>query len=75
MPRTYEDDDWRRDDDAYGEAPCPYCGETIPHDAPRCPYCENYISAEDIPQRTFPWWIIIGFLLAFFAAYRWVANP
>ena len=62
-------------DDAYDNEPCPYCGEAIPADAPRCPYCENYISAEDAPPRHWPWWIVVGFLLAFVAAYRWVAHP
>jgi hypothetical protein len=73
-----EEDDWDdydseedpEDDD--GTVPCPYCSEPIPEDAPRCPYCENYISYEDAPAAVKPTWIIVGFLLCFLVVMLWV---
>lgn len=52
--------------------PCPYCGRDLPEDCPRCPYCERYVSDEDAPPARKPWWIILGALIAFYAAYTWI---
>ena len=75
MPRRVaEEDGWDGDDGDEEEptVPCPYCRREIHEDAQRCPYCENYISAEDAPPARKPWWIIVGVLLALYAVYRWV---
>ena len=66
-----DEDDWDDDGDALDE--CPYCGRKIPEDAPRCPYCENYVSAEDAPSRRKPWWILLGVILCLYIVYRWMA--
>src|SRR5438445_5197050 len=79
------DEEWVPDDDesledieAGGEmptVPCPYCRRLIPEDAPRCPYCENYVSAEDTPPTARkPCWIIIGALLVLYTVYRSVVK-
>jgi hypothetical protein len=62
-------------DDDTPTVPCPYCRRPLPEDVPRCPYCERYLSSEDSasPPRK-PWWIIIGALLVFYIAYRWIAR-
>lgn len=70
-----DDDDW--DDDEYDSedddsAPCPYCGREIHTDAVRCPFCENYISAEDQPQAPKPLWIKIGLILCLAIALLWL---
>ena len=71
----YDDDvfDDIDDDDEGSTVPCPFCRREIPEDTPRCPYCENYISAEDraaLPTSK-PWWIILGAVLGLIAAYHW----
>lgn len=62
-------DDW---DDEVDTVPCPHCREPIPEDAPRCPYCENYISDEDQPAAAKPWWLILGVAACLYAVYRWI---
>jgi hypothetical protein len=54
--------------------PCPHCKEEIHEDAEWCPYCEQYISAEDTPAQSRPWWIILGVLLCLWAVYQWIVN-
>lgn len=82
MPRSTldDDDDWedQSGDDDYGDdpddeptIPCPYCGEEIHEDSPRCPHCEHYVSREDAPPARKPVWIIVGVLLCLFAVYLW----
>lgn len=81
-----EDDDEEKDGDWHDEGeddpvvwddegltiPCPYCREEIHEDSSRCPHCERYISREDAPPTRWPWWVVIGFILAFFVAFMWV---
>ena len=69
-----EFDDNFDEDDADSTVPCPYCGREIHEDSPRCPYCENYISAEDSPPASTakPWWVVLGAVLGLFAVYRWL---
>jgi hypothetical protein len=75
-----DDEDWDAED--YGDddseddptIPCPYCRRKIHEDAQRCPYCERYISVEDAPPQRKPWWVIVGALLALYAAARWVVG-
>ncbi len=79
MPRWDDDpeDDWDDDEDEPvdedddGLAPCPYCGREILEDSERCPLCGSYISREDAPFQSKPWWIIIGVVAALYAVYRW----
>lgn len=71
-----EDDDddvveeWDRDDDDE-TYPCPYCGEAVYEDAEWCPHCEKYLSDEDAPAATKPWWIIAGVLAILATMYWW----
>lgn len=50
---------------------CPYCGQPISEEAERCPFCENYISAEDSPRKT-KWWILGGAILLVIATLMWL---
>jgi hypothetical protein len=61
-------------DDDEPTAPCPHCKKEIHEDAEWCPNCEQYISAEDTPAQSRPWWIILGVLLCFWAVYQWIVN-
>ena len=79
MPRFADDDDWdvdaeEWDDDEEPLVPCPWCRREIPEDAPRCPYCEHYISREDAPASPKPWWILIGAVLALLGALVWILR-
>lgn len=67
-------DDWPDDGDDDVTVPCPYCKKEISEDAERFPYCENYISAEDMPAASKPWWIVVGIVLSFIVAYFWVTG-
>ena len=66
-------DDWDEDDDD-PTVPCPHCKRPIHEDAQRCPYCENYISAEDSPPAAKPWWLILGVVLCLYVVFRWVVG-
>jgi hypothetical protein len=86
--RTDVEDEWDGDDEfEYGEdddafeapedddeptVPCPYCRRQVLEDSPRCPYCENYISAEDAPSGAKPWWLIVGFLACALIVLLWI---
>lgn len=66
-----EDDDWADDnvedwdEDSDEETyPCPYCGADVYEDAERCPICERYLSDENAPPQSRPWWIVIGVIVA-----------
>jgi hypothetical protein len=83
MPRDFDDDsDWAEDDSdessagfEYGDdatVPCPYCRREILEDIERCPYCENYISAEDAPFRIKPMWMVIAAVLCLIAMGWWI---
>jgi hypothetical protein len=69
-----EDFDPPNDDDE-PTVPCPYCRRQILEDTPRCPFCENYISAEDVPASPKPWWLIIGFLACSVIVLLWILRP
>lgn len=74
MARTIDEDDEWEEDGADDEAtiPCPYCRRQIHEDAQRCPWCEQYISAEDAPPTPKPWWILLGALAGLYVVYRWI---
>ncbi len=77
-----DDDEWDEDDelpdgvyhdDEPATEPCPYCRREVIEGVDRCPYCENYLSAEDAPpraNRTAFWLVMMA--LALFAAVLWV---
>jgi hypothetical protein len=62
------------DDDDTETVPCPYCRREIAEDAERCPYCENYISAEDAPPARRPWWFIAGTVMCLVVIYFWIVG-
>jgi hypothetical protein len=81
MPRYDEDDegDWEADDDDIDSddddestVPCPHCREQVHEDAQRCPYCGEYISAEDSPPSRKPWWIYAGVAICLLIVYLWI---
>ncbi len=86
MPRSQRvDDDWDEydhdgegfdssEDDDDDTVPCPYCHRPIHEDSQRCPSCENYISEEDAPSKTKPWWIVAGALLCLFIVLMWIVG-
>jgi hypothetical protein len=78
MPQFADEDDWDTDDDEWDDEepliPCPWCRRDIPEDAPRCPYCEYYISREDTPPSPKPWWLLIGAILALLGALVWILR-
>lgn len=53
---------------------CPYCGEDIHEDSPRCPHCENYLSQENTPttMTNKPWWFLLGAGLGLLVFLRWL---
>jgi uncharacterized paraquat-inducible protein A len=73
-----DEDDWddaSADGDDSGDEPtlpCPYCGEEMLEDSPRCPSCGQYISAEDQPSPRRPLWVIATALLCLAIALWWV---
>ena len=63
-------DDWDDDSDSGDQdpddeptIPCPYCRREILEDSPRCPFCEQYISAEDSPGPGKPFWVVATALI------------
>ncbi len=61
-------------DDGGATVSCPYCQREIPEGVPHCPYCENYVSDEDLPHARKPWWIIIGVLVCLYLIFRWTVG-
>lgn len=58
-----EDSDGFDDSDDEPTVPCPSCGREILEDSPRCPYCEQYISADDHAAARKPLWVIATALI------------
>ncbi len=73
-----DDDSWDDDadegDDSDDEptVPCPYCGQQMHEDSPRCPSCERYISAEDSSTPRKPLWVIATALICLAIAFWWL---
>lgn len=59
---AYQDFDEEEADDRDDEqptVPCPHCRREILEDVPQCPYCEQYVSAEDYARQSKPLWVIV----------------
>ena len=71
-----EEDSWSEDnDDGEDLIACPHCQKPIYEGSERCPYCEQYLSEEDLPTTSGkPWWIIIGVGVCLYAVYRWMIQ-
>jgi hypothetical protein len=69
---SWDEPDFDGPDDDSDTVPCPYCGAEMYEDAPRCPQCGQYISAEDAPAGRKPAWIIVGVLLCLAVALAWI---
>jgi hypothetical protein len=54
--------------------PCPYCRREIHEDSQRCPYCEQYISAEDAPPGPKPHWLIAGVVVCLLLVGLWILG-
>jgi uncharacterized paraquat-inducible protein A len=67
----FAEDDFAEDDDEPTIA-CPYCGEQVHEDSPRCPHCENYLSREEFPSEAKPWWMLLGAGLGLLAFLTWL---
>uniref|UniRef100_A0A7C2JWT0 Zinc ribbon domain-containing protein n=1 Tax=Schlesneria paludicola TaxID=360056 RepID=A0A7C2JWT0_9PLAN len=67
------DDDWDDDEDDL-TVPCPYCGEELLEDSPRCPACGGYTSEEDRPPERKPSWIVVGIVICLVIALAWAAG-
>lgn len=65
-------DAWEDDDES--TIPCPHCGRQVYEDSERCPYCENYLSAEDAPPAAKPVWIIVATVLCLAAILTWIIG-
>ena len=77
------DEDWTEEDGNYDSGEdddelemvlCPYCREEILEDAERCPYCENYISSEDLPSQPRPLWLVFGAVSCLIVILMWVLS-
>ena len=83
---TMDDDDWEEDwsnsddDELFDQESdedgptitCPFCGNEVYEDSPRCPSCENYLSQEEQPSPSKPWWFLIGVGLGLLVFLRWL---
>jgi hypothetical protein len=81
--RTSAEDEWDDDEDDLGyeaeddevaTTPCPYCRREVHEDSQRCPYCGNYISAEDAPASRKTPWFVMGFLLCLSIVFLWILR-
>jgi len=54
--------------------PCPFCRREIHEDSQRCPYCEQYISAEDVPPASKPAWLIAGIIICLLIVGLWIMG-
>ena len=54
---------------------CPHCQKQIHEDSQQCPYCKNYVTAEDVHASRKPTWlIIIGVGLCLYVVFRWIVG-
>jgi hypothetical protein len=80
MRRYDDEDEWDEepasfeDDDDEPTIPCPFCRREVLEDAPRCPYCERYISTEDGGSPGRPLWVVVTALVCLAMAIWWVVT-
>jgi hypothetical protein len=67
-----DDDDAEADDDDEPTIECPSCRREILEDSPRCPYCEHYLSAEDLASPRRPMWVIVTAIVCLAAVLWWL---
>jgi hypothetical protein len=71
-PSPMHDDDYESDEEEEDTTDiCPYCKQAIYDDTIHCPHCGEYISEEDRPTSTKPWWILAGVGICLYIIYRW----
>ena len=68
------DDDWSEDESDDGLMECPYCGEEMYDDSPRCPACGRYLSTEDGGEEKKPPWIMITATVLIVLMLAWLVN-
>jgi hypothetical protein len=66
-----EDEDSEYDEDDEPTVPCPYCGQEMFEDSPRCPACDRYISAEDSAGPRKPLWVVLTAVVCLAMALMW----
>lgn len=69
-----DDEDWDDDDAESLQVDCPYCGEQMYEDSPRCPACGKYRSEEDAPPQKKPAWIMITAVILLVLMLAWAAS-
>jgi hypothetical protein len=78
MNMLVDDEGWDEEYDEEGldepVIPCPYCGEEMLEDSPQCPSCGNYISAEDLPTKSQPLWVVMTAIVCLILALGWVLS-
>ena len=88
LPRPDDDDDGVEADDAWDDddadsgddpddgdeptVPCPWCRREIFEDSPRCPFCERYLSREDVAAPRKPLWVIVTALVCLAVVIWWI---
>jgi endogenous inhibitor of DNA gyrase (YacG/DUF329 family) len=54
--------------------PCPHCGEDVHDDAEQCPACGQFLSQEDAPAVSRPWWILVGVAICILIVIAWALG-
>ena len=70
----YDVDSFDDEDDDQSTDACPHCKRQIHVDSPQCPYCKQYITEEDEPQKRKRWWVIVGAVVGLFVVFLWVSG-
>jgi hypothetical protein len=71
---AWDEEDFPEDADDESTVPCPCCHREILEDSPRCPFCEQWISAEDEAGPHRPLWVMMTALLCLGIAIFWVLR-
>lgn len=61
-------DDEPDTDDDLATVPCPHCARELPEDAPYCPSCDRFLSAEDFARGSRPRWVTATAIVCLVAA-------
>jgi len=74
----YDDDDAESMDDSGDDdptVPCPSCGRPLYDDAPACPACGMFVTAEDFRHDRRPMWVVATALLCVAMAAWFALRP